>query len=493
MFFLSGCAALIYEIVWYQMLQLAIGSTSVSMGVLLATYMGGLCIGSLGLPRMKLAGQHPLKVYAKLEAGIAVCGLFVVFAIPYVDRVYIAAAGFGLPNMLLRGLVAMILLLPGTILMGASLPAASRWIQSRGSGASWWGLLYAGNTIGAVSGCVLAGFYLLRIYDQATASFVAVAINLAVAGLSWVLAGQTPDQVEVGSEEGVIDVPEAGDASRGSIRGTIYATIALSGAGALGAEVVWTRLMGMLLGSTVYVFSIILAVFLIGIGIGSLGGAWLARTVRPRLALGCCQALLTIAFAWTAYMIADSLPYWPINPLLTSSPWFIFQLDMARCLWAILPPAILWGASFPLALAAVATTEEDSGRVVGGIYAANTFGAIIGALGVSLILVPWIGTQQSQRVLLALTAVSALIVLGPYVKENQSKALPAVLGAWLMLAGVMVWKLDAVPGELIAYGRRMPMNTGQSTILYTAEGINSSVAISRWNNGAIYINVNGHV
>ena len=76
----SGCAALIYEIVWYQMLQLAIGSTSVSMGVLLATFMGGLCIGSLGLPRMKLAGQHPLKVYAKLEAGIAVCGLFVVFA-----------------------------------------------------------------------------------------------------------------------------------------------------------------------------------------------------------------------------------------------------------------------------------------------------------------------------------------------------------------------------------------------------------------------------
>ena len=111
--------------------------------------------------------------------------------------------------------------------------------------------------------------------------------------------------------------------------------------------------MGMMLGSTVYVFSIILAVFLIGLAMGSGGGSWLVRAVRgapgARLALGWCQVLLTLGIAWTAYMIADSLPYWPINPLLTISPWHTFQLDMVRCLWAILPPAILWGASFPLA------------------------------------------------------------------------------------------------------------------------------------------------
>ena len=87
-------------------------------------------------------------------------------------------------------------------------------------------------------------------------------------------------------------------------------------------------------------------------------------------------------------MIAGSLPYWPIDPLLASSPWYTFQLDMARCLWAILPPALLWGASFPLALAAVAGPGQDPAKVVGRIYAANTLGAIVGALGVSLILVP---------------------------------------------------------------------------------------------------------
>src|SRR5579871_3319378 len=94
----SGCAALIYEIVWYQLLQLAIGSTAVSLGVLLATFMGGLCIGSIGLPRLKQARQHPLRIYAALELGIAICGILVLLILPLVDRAYIAGAQHGMPG-----------------------------------------------------------------------------------------------------------------------------------------------------------------------------------------------------------------------------------------------------------------------------------------------------------------------------------------------------------------------------------------------------------
>ncbi len=351
LFFGSGCAALIYEVVWYQMLQLAIGSTSISMGVLLATFMGGLCLGSIGLPRLRTQ-MHPLRMYALIEIGIAAFGLLVWLGVPLIDRLYIAANGVGLPNMLLRALVAAICLLPPTALMGASLPAAARWIESTRSGASWWGLLYGTNTIGAVFGALLAGFYLLRLYGVAAATLAAVMINLVVALISLALAGRTPARNHV---------PDAAEtaADEGG-RGSIYVTIGLSGASALGAEVVWTRLLGMLMGSTVYVFSIILAVFLIGLAIGSTVGAWTSRTVRPRLALGWCQILLTVGIAWAAYMIAGSLPYWPIDPLLASSPWFTFQLDMARCVWAILPPAVLWGASFPLALAAVGRPRPGS-------------------------------------------------------------------------------------------------------------------------------------
>src|SRR6266536_2087334 len=165
----SGCSALIYEIVWYQLLQLAVGSTAVSIGTLLATFMGGLSIGSYVLPRLPAAvKQHPFKVYAAIEAGIAMFGILALFLVPLISRVYWAAAGTGLPGMLLRALLAAICLLPPTTLMGASLPAMVRWIQATPRGASWWGLLYGVNTAGAVFGCLFAGFYLLRIHNIAT-------------------------------------------------------------------------------------------------------------------------------------------------------------------------------------------------------------------------------------------------------------------------------------------------------------------------------------
>jgi spermidine synthase len=499
----SGCSALIYEIVWYQMLQLAIGSTTVSLAFLLATYMGGLCIGSLWLPRSRYAHRHPLKVYATLELGIAIFGILVLIGLPLVNRIYVAGVEHGLPGMLLRGFISTVCLLPPTILMGASLPAIVGWVKSTPRGVSWWGLLYGGNTVGAVFGCLLAGFYLLRLYDMAFTTFVAAAINLAVAAGSYLLAGRAPSEATIPEPAETAAAPAAGSeaplepAAAGASRWTVYVTIALSGAGALGAEVIWTRLMGMMLGATVYVFSIILAVFLIGLAIGSSAGSWILRSVQgartARLALGWCQILLAAAIAWTAYMIANSLPYWPINPLLTTSPWFTFQLDMVRCLWAILPPALLWGASFPLALAAAAVPGEDPGRVVGGIYAANTLGAIVGALGISLIMVPWVGTQQSQRLLLMAAALSALFVLVPYVRTYQSKTVAAWLAVSMVAAVWLTVNLDPIPGKLIAYGRRLAISASSSEVLYTAEGINSSVAITKWADGAVEEDVNGHV
>lgn len=483
----SGCAALMYEIVWYQMLQLAIGSTTISMGFLLASFMGGLCIGSLWLPRYK-TNLHPLKLYAYIEVGIAICGLLVLWLMPLFDRVYIAAAGYGLPNMLLRTFFAGVCLLPPTILMGASLPAAARWIESTAAGASWWGLLYGGNTLGAVFGCLITGFYTLRLYNQATATYVAVAINLLVAAIAWILAARTPASVEA-----VIETDAPAVHEQEFNRASIFWTIGLSGASALGAEVVWTRLLGYLFGVTTYAFSIILAVFLIGIAIGSAAGAWIGRTARPRIALGWSQVLLVIAIAWTCMTISDSLPYWPINPFLAASPWFTFQIDMARALWAVLPPTLLWGASFPLALAAIGSLREDSARSVGSVYAANTLGAIAGALAVSLILVPWIGTQNTQRVILLVAAAGAATALFPYILRYNARSMGAALSLSLGMAIWMAAQIDAVPGEFIAYGRQMATMLGQSNVIYTKEGRNSSVAISTWSSGQTYINVNGHV
>src|SRR5881396_143885 len=125
----SGCAALIYEVVWFQLLELVIGATAVSLGVLLATFMGGMCAGSLLLARLVPAGRHPLRIYAQLELGIGVLGLLILFALPVLGSLYVTNAGHGFLGMLIRALLCIICLLPPTLLMGATLPAVARWVE----------------------------------------------------------------------------------------------------------------------------------------------------------------------------------------------------------------------------------------------------------------------------------------------------------------------------------------------------------------------------
>ncbi|MGH9480043.1 MAG: spermidine synthase, partial [Terriglobales bacterium] len=356
-----------------------------------------------------------------------------------------------------------------------------------------WGLLYGGNIAGAVVGCLAAGFLFLRIYDIQTTTFVAVAVNALVASLGFVLAARTPTAAAL-QDAGAPDAhaQPAKRAGQVAARWPVYVAIALSGLTALGAEVVWTRLMGLLLGATVYTFSLILAVFLVGLGSGSGLGAWWGRRVRPRLGLASCQLLLAAAVAWTAWMLGDSLPYWPVNPLLSTSPWYIFQIDLVRCLWAILPAAVLWGASFPLALAAVAAPGDEPGLLVGQVYAANTLGAIVGALAFSLELVPLVGTHNCERILIVVAAISALFVLGEVIEPFCWKR-TALAAVALIAAAAFAVNVPGVPGELIAYGRRIAISLGQSQILYTGEGRNASIAVSEWSDGAIQFHVSGKV
>jgi len=414
LFALSGAAALIYEIVWMEMLQLVIGSTAIAVAVLLSTFMGGLCLGSILLPRVVPPRVHPLRVFALIEAGIGLCGLLVLYALntPWI-------------------------LLPPTILMGASLPAIARWVK----GSAKVGYLYGANTVGAMAGSLFAGFYLLRVYDVSVASYTAVAINFAIAAVSWWMsrnaAYEPQDEVR---EEGANDWSS-------------YAAIAVSGLCSLGAEVIWTRQLSLLLGGTVYTFSLILAGFLAGIGIGGAVGAFIAGRSMPRVALGICQVLLCAAIAFSAYMMATVLPYWEPKALSR------FAADFVRCLAAIFPAALLWGASFPLALSATRSTSR--------VYAVNTAGAIAGALLCSLVLIPGIGTQQSQRVLIGLSALAAIIALLP---------------RWIALAGLaaaaFAWTVPATPWGVIAYGRQLNTKVDIGYPLFVGEGMNSSIAIT---------------
>jgi spermidine synthase len=480
----SGCAALIYEVVWFQLLQLSIGSSAVSLGVLLGIYMGGMCLGSLLLPKYLNPRNHPLRVYALLEIGIAVFGIIVLFAVPLVGRIYTSIAGTGQVSLVLRAIVAAICLLPPTLLMGATLPAIARWVETTPKGVSWLGYFYGGNLAGAVVGSLLAGFYLLRVFDMPTATGVAVALNVVVALLAMLVAARTPHTVITATPS---DAPLAATAAP-EVSRLVYIAIALSGLTALGSEVVWTRVLSLLFGATTYTFSLILAVFLVGLGIGSSLGSAMARNLaNPRIALGWCQLGLCACLAWAAYQTGVSLPYWPINPSISTSLAFNFQLDLMRAIWVMLPGAILWGASFPLALAAVATRGQDSARLVGGVYAANTVGAIIGATVISLALVGTVGSQKTQQVLIGVAAMSALLMLMPTTGEVRKPltSTPVVVIGIALIAGLLARSVPPIPWLLVAYGRYSATWVGQNEMVYVGEGVTASVAVTRTPTGVL--------
>jgi spermidine synthase len=478
----SGCAALIYEIVWSQMLELVIGSSAVSLAVVLGTFMGGMGLGNLALPRLVSARRHPLRVYALLELGIGCAALVVLFALPAAGRLYARLPGTGGPDVLWRAAVCAAFLLPPTMLMGATLPAIARWTATAPPGIFRLGACYASNIAGGVAGCLLTGFYLLRVHDLVTATWCAIAINAAVALFALNLAGSAPvteDEKEPGPVAPAWRRPEGATSVLGSI--------ALSGFCALAAQVIWTRQLALLLGATVYVFSIILAVFLGGLGLGSMAGAAIARrTAQPRRALGWCQLAQVLAIVWAGDLLTRTLPFWFASPPADAGIWARFLSDFLRCSGAILPATCLWGASFPLALAAGAALSPDPGRSVSRVYAANTTGAVSGAILTGLVLLPRFGSAHVEQVLLAGSTLGALLLLRPPTAAGRGLLAAAVcLAVWL---GV---KSSPPPWQLVAYGRHAAEGDQSAAVLYLGEGVNATIAVTQNRVGTRYFHVSG--
>src|SRR4030088_1217667 len=184
----SGTAALIYEIVWFQLLELVIGSSAVSLAVLLGTFMGGMCLGSIAFARVVPRAWHPLRVYAAMEFGIGLIAVLVLYLLPPAADLYSSVGAGGATGIFFRAVLCVASLLPPTVLMGATLPCAARFIETTPRGVSWLGILYTANLAGAVFGCLLAGFYLLRLTDMVTTTVVAAAINAFCAALALLLA-----------------------------------------------------------------------------------------------------------------------------------------------------------------------------------------------------------------------------------------------------------------------------------------------------------------
>ena len=418
----SGCAALIYEVIWFHLLRLVIGGSAVSMAIVLSTFMGGMCLGSLAAPRLISIRLHPLRVYAGLEIAIGLIGATLPWWMPALQNWYTALSVTSGQDLFMRSVVAGGCLMPGTILMGATLPAVARAVSATPTGLSDMGFFYGANTLGAVLGCFVAGFFLVTQTDVTYASYVAAAINMLV-GLQALSISQRMayDPVKPQSE-----TPRT-KTNYENVPLLIALLMACSGFTALSAEVVWTRLLSLLFGATTYTFAIILMVFLTGIGLGSsLAAKLVVKTNSPLRWLMRLQLLLMLLLVLANLAITRVVPFWPANSEGPLQAYGVFLHDSIRAAISVFPPAVIWGATFSIGLVAASRGQTDAGRLVGQAYAANTLGAILGSMLTSLVLVPALGSQHTQQVLVALAALTALLAimaqrrLGQATPEEQS-------------------------------------------------------------------------
>ncbi len=493
----SGCAALIYEMVWFHLVQLVVGASSISVAVLLCSFMGGMALGSWFIPRLVPATVNPWHAIAALEAGIAILGVLIPVVLPFVQQAYVAIVGYGFGAVLLRAAVCALILTPPTMLMGATLPIVARMLTTDAVGR-----IYAANLVGAATGTVLAGFYLLRVHDVFIASAVAIAINSVVAAAAWWFSVPAPNAPLAPTPQ----APFAPYAPSAPYRAGAVA--ALSGFTALGAEVVWTRQLSLLFGASVYTFSLILAVFLCGLAIGGSAGARIARrTLRPGVVLGWIQLALASAIAAGAWLIVNALPHFqPTRSFLPSihgSPALTFLFDAARCAGAMLPATILWGASFPLTIAAALRRGRssdrpcsgqagghDTGRSVASLNALNTAGALVGAVLLTLVGIPRFGSQIAQQVLVVTAALTGTAVL---LSLRSAASVFSVISVGAVVTAISVFSVPEIPGHLIAFGRSVNSYDSIKRFLYLAEGATASVAVTEGVAGAKQFHIAGKV
>jgi spermidine synthase len=516
MFLASGCAALIYEVVWLHLLRLVIGASSLSVGIVLASFMGGMFAGSFGFAKWVPRSRDPLRVYATLELGIGICGLLMPLVLPALRSVYADAAGHGPLGIALRAVIAAISLLPPTAMMGATLPAVARRYPNTIAGRSSLAGLYAANTIGAVAGCLVSGFVLLALFDVWVATLAAVAINGLIAFTAYRIARRAPATAVPSSAlpspsplASAVTPPTAADAEGGGTLQTpppaalaptpqsraarsVYLAAGLSGLTALGAQVLWTRLLTLLFGATVYAFSIILAVFLGGLGIGAvLAARVIGRGSDPLRALAATQLALAPALLWSAGLLGDVLPY--SSPTTMTPIGTLHVLHLLRAIEVMLPAAILWGMSFPFALAAV--EHDDPSHATGRVYAANTVGSIIGSLAISFWAIPKLGSHNSSQLLIAVAAVSGAALV-PVLLRPWVRGLGPQLGAALLTLGIGAACAAVAPGVsgvFLAHGRAIWSIDQRDRYPYISEGAASTVAVHIAPDGSQHFHVAGRV
>ena len=570
LFFLSGISGLIYQVVWVRMFGNVFGNTIYSASIVVAVFMLGLGVGSfmVGAWADRRYAARPdslLRAYGQVELVIALMGLAIAAALPHLGALSALVSSYtqepsgwyalSTVSYMARAGIAVVLLTPITVLMGGTLTLLIRHLVRSDLGLGGWRIaqLYGINTAGAALGCVLTDFTLVPASGLWGAQMVAVFFNV-VAGAGALLLSARFKSTPHGTQRRIerpsrrkaraalerTSTPTSPaaplaaapplDGMPGRAVALTSVALAMTGLAAMGMEILWFRHFSILLGGFRAVFSLLLTVILVGIGIGSFAGGMLyRRTGMPAawfmLVQGAFVAATLFGFAIADVRAIDAVVAVMSGasdaaPLVTRSVTGAFAelwFNARPMLLEVAVPALLMGFSFPLANAVIQRAEQSVGRRAGVLYLANTAGAVLGSLAAGLVLLPRLGLQLSATILMC---VAALAVLPLYVATRYQQAtespnrrgresleassertsasmardlrspIPArALGGALLLAGGALALWLQLPSDYVT-GRTVVPNESER-LLVVSEGLTEVVAVTEARNGRKLL-TNGH-
>jgi len=422
LFFISGAVALVYEVLWLRMLILIFGSTQFAVSTILTAFMSGLALGSYLFGRFVDRDTRPMRLYGLIEMGIGLYALAVPFLfdalVPVSKWIWESFTPDFFVFSLLRFLFTLLVLILPTTLMGGTLPVLARVVATRDEsiGVSV-GSLYAVNTFGAMAGTAMTGFVLIPVMGMNRTVIVAAMANLLVGAAALWLGRR---QAAIPAQRAPLTQPPGpAPAWRPMPPDARLLLWVLAGSGfvAMIYEIAWTRVLALIIGSSVYAFTIMLTTFLVGLAGGAAVVARLSDRLRGRFAIEGIIALLTgtALAAFGTLLIFAELPYQfaRIYHDIRGSSVSIFTLKFGMAFAVMLPPTLLLGGIFPLVIKYCAPRLSALGRSVGVVYASNTVGTILGSFLSGFFLIPGIGIQNSLMVaVLADLALAAVLVAG---------------------------------------------------------------------------------
>lgn len=502
----SGACALVYQTAWFRELRLVFGGTTAASAAVLAVFMAGLGAGAALLGKRAQRAASPLGLYAALELIIAASAAASPLLIQAVRWVYVAMGGtlaLGLwGGTLVRLVLSALVLAVPTLAMGGTLPAAVRAVETpEDFGRRAVGTLYGLNTLGAVTGAALSTFFLLEVYGSRNTLWLASGVNALIGLVARAAARSLP-----GAEPAPAQAPANDAAEPLPRRNFVLAAAAASGFAFFLLELVWYRMLGPILGGSVFTFGLILVVALAGIGVGGALYGALRRPATSRLfALTCAAEALAVA---VPYALGDRLAVLAalLRPLEVGGFAALALGWVVVAAIVVFPAAVVAGFQFPTLIGLLGRGRDDVARHVGAAYAFNTGGSIAGSLLGGFVLFPLLtapGLWRACAALLALLALLALVALWPRrpsLHTVRGAALPAALAlgtlalAYGSTGPTAVWRHAA-----IGAGRAQLPSTSSNTlrdwsngqrrqVYWETEGLEASLAITMSDSFSFMVN-----